>query len=184
MLAKNKWNFDSNNNLVEPIIIGNIDAEVNIIEYRSLTCSHCAEFASNGFVHLKEKLSVVSFARRKISIDLKLPEAEGVAEAFMSRLSSILGQKGFTVDESQPTYLIRGKIVSRESGFVIENYVYVAEGSLMVTYVNDGSVAGVVPVMARALGNTKNISALKAFSSAGKKAGDDLTDFLLNFEEE
>jgi hypothetical protein len=136
------------------------------------------------FVHLKEKLRVVSFARRKISIDLKLPRTEGVAEAFMSRLSSILGQKGFTVDESQPTYLIRGKIVSRESGFVIENYVYVAEGSLMVTYVNDGSVAGVVPVMARALGNTKNISALKAFSSAGKKAGDDLTDFLLNFEEE
>ena len=61
VLAKNKWSFDSNNNLVEPIIIGNIDAEVNIIEYRSLTCSHCAEFASNGFVHLKEKYIAVSY---------------------------------------------------------------------------------------------------------------------------
>jgi hypothetical protein len=113
-----------------------------------------------------------------------LPGTEGVAEAFMSRLSSVLGQKGFTVDESQPMYHISGKIISRESGYVIENYVYAAEGSLMVIYVNDGSVAGVVPIMTRALGNTKNISALNAFSSAGKKAGDDLTDFLLSFEEE
>ncbi len=134
------------------------------------------------FVHLKEKLRSVSLARRKISIDLNLPETEGVAGAFMSKLSSILGQKGFTVDKSQPAYQINGKIASRESGFVIENYVYYAEGSLTVTYINDGSVAGVVPVMAKALGNTKRISALNAFSFAGKKAGDDLADLLLNFE--
>jgi len=72
VLAKNKWNFDSNNNLVEPIIIGNIDAEVNIIEYRSLTCSHCAEFASNGFVHLKEKYidtGLVSFELRPFPLN-------------------------------------------------------------------------------------------------------------------
>ena len=51
VLAKNKWNFDSNNNLVEPIIIGNIDAEVNIIEYRSLTCSHLKEkYIDTGLV--------------------------------------------------------------------------------------------------------------------------------------
>ena len=72
VLAKNKWNFDSNNNLVEPIIIGNIDAEVNIIEYRSLTCSHCAEFASNGFFHLKEKYidtGLVSFELRPFPLN-------------------------------------------------------------------------------------------------------------------
>jgi len=72
VLAKNQWNFDSNNNLVEPIIIGNIDAEVNIIEYRSLTCSHCAEFASNGFVHLKEKYidtGLVSFELRPFPLN-------------------------------------------------------------------------------------------------------------------
>lgn len=160
---------------------------IEILEpIQGIASPNLGEFANSRelFVHLKEKLRIVSLARRKISINLNLPEAEGVAEAFMSRLSSILGQKGFTVDEAQPTYLISGKIVSRESGFVIENYVYAAEGSLMVSYANDGSVAGVVPIKVRALGNTKNISALNAFSSAGKKAGDDLTDFLLNFEKE
>jgi len=55
VLAKNSWNFGNDNSLIEPIIIGNPDAKVNVIEYRSLTCSHCAEFASNGFEHLKEK---------------------------------------------------------------------------------------------------------------------------------
>jgi hypothetical protein len=153
---------------------------------QGIASSSLGEFTNSRelFVHLKEKLRIVSLARRKISIVLNLPETEGIAEAFMSKLYSILGQKGFTVDESQPTYLISGKVVSRESGFVIGNYVYAAEGSLMVVYVNDGSVAGVIPVTARALGNTKNMSALNTFSSAGKKAGDDLTDFLLSFEEE
>ncbi len=135
-------------------------------------------------VQIKEKLRTVSLARRKISIDLSLPESESVSRAFMSKLSSILGQKGFTIDETQPAYRISGKITSRESGYVIENYVYHAEGSLTVTHVNDGSVAGVVPVMAKALGNTKQISAVNAFSFAGKKAGDDLTDLLLNFEKQ
>ena len=72
VLAKNKWSFGSDNSLIEPIIIGNPDALVNIIEYRSLTCSHCAEFASNGFVHLKEKYidtGLVSFELRPFPLN-------------------------------------------------------------------------------------------------------------------
>mgnify|MGYP001201446195 CR=1 FL=1 len=53
--AKTKWSFDSDNNLIDPVVIGNLDAKVNIVEYYSLTCSHCADFAGNGFKHLKEK---------------------------------------------------------------------------------------------------------------------------------
>ncbi len=144
------------------------------------------EFANSRelFIHLKEKLRIVSSARRKLSINLSFPETESVAGAFLSKLSAILGQKGFTVDEAQPAYRISGKIISRESGFVIENYVYYAEGSLTVTHTNDGSLAGVVPVMAKALGNTKKISAVNAFSFAGKKAGNDLVELLLDFEKE
>ena len=35
--------------------IGNPDAPITIIEYRSLTCSHCADFANNVFPELNEK---------------------------------------------------------------------------------------------------------------------------------
>ena len=72
VLAKNSWNFGNDNSLIEPIIIGNPDAEVNIIEYRSLTCSHCAEFASNGFEHLKEKYidtGLISFELRPFPLN-------------------------------------------------------------------------------------------------------------------
>ena len=103
---------------------------------------------------------------------------------FLSKFYSVLGQNGFTVDDVQPTYQISGQIVERESGFVIENYVYYAEGSLTISLVNDGSIAGVVPVSVKALGNTKSISAFNAFSLAGNKAGNDLTKILLNFEKE
>ena len=71
-MAKNSWNFGNDNSLIEPIIIGHPDAEVNIIEYRSLTCSHCAEFASNGFEHLKEKYidtGLISFELRPFPLN-------------------------------------------------------------------------------------------------------------------
>ena len=35
--------------------IGSPDAPITIIEYRSLTCSHCADFANNVFPELDEK---------------------------------------------------------------------------------------------------------------------------------
>ena len=35
--------------------IGSTDAPITIIEYRSLTCSHCADFANNVFPELNEK---------------------------------------------------------------------------------------------------------------------------------
>ena len=72
VLAKNSWNFGNDNSLIEPIIIGNPDTEVNIIEYRSLKCSHCAEFASNGFEHLKEKYidtGLISFELRPFPLN-------------------------------------------------------------------------------------------------------------------
>ena len=72
VLAKNSWNFGNDNSLIEPIIIGNPDAKVNVIEYRSLTCSHCAEFASNGFEHLKEKYidtGLISFELRPFPLN-------------------------------------------------------------------------------------------------------------------
>jgi protein-disulfide isomerase len=43
------------NNTLKDIQIGNEDAPITIIEYRSLTCSHCAEFSKSTFPELKEK---------------------------------------------------------------------------------------------------------------------------------
>ena len=34
--------------------LGDSDAPVKIIEYRSLTCSHCADFSNDTFAEIKE----------------------------------------------------------------------------------------------------------------------------------
>lgn len=40
---------------LDDMIYGNLDAAVTIVEYASLTCSHCAEFALHTFPKIKEK---------------------------------------------------------------------------------------------------------------------------------
>jgi len=72
VIAKNTWSFDSDNNPIDPIILGNIDSKINIIEYRSLTCSHCADFSKDGFNYLKEKYidkGLVSFELRPFPLN-------------------------------------------------------------------------------------------------------------------
>ena len=43
------------NNTLKGMKLGNDDAPITVIEYRSLTCSHCAEFSKVTFPELKEK---------------------------------------------------------------------------------------------------------------------------------
>ena len=43
------------NNTLKGIRLGSDDAPITVIEYRSLTCSHCAEFSKVTFPELKEK---------------------------------------------------------------------------------------------------------------------------------
>ena len=42
------------NNTLKGIQLGSDDAPITVIEYRSLTCSHCAEFSKVTFPELKE----------------------------------------------------------------------------------------------------------------------------------
>ena len=46
--------ISASNNL-DSMFIGEENAPVTIVEYRSLTCSHCADFANDVFPALKEK---------------------------------------------------------------------------------------------------------------------------------
>ena len=43
------------NNTLKGIQLGDDDAPITVIEYRSLTCSHCAEFSKVTLPELKEK---------------------------------------------------------------------------------------------------------------------------------
>ena len=158
---------------------------VEILEpIQNVTSPSLGDFRNSRelYVRIKEKLRNVSLAQKKLSFELSFPESESLKEAFMSRFASALSREGFVVDEAEPTFKVGGKIVSRESGFVIENFVYYAEGSLTIKIVSNGRVAGVIPITAKALGKTRQISAMNAFNFAGSKAGDDLTNLLISLE--
>ena len=48
------------NKTLKGMQLGSEDAPVTVIEYRSLTCSHCAEFSMVTFPELKEKYQAIT----------------------------------------------------------------------------------------------------------------------------
>ena len=74
-------------------IIGNEDAKITIIEYASLSCSHCADFHENTLETLKKEY--IDTGKVKMVEIL-----EGVMEA----------QNQFNI-KSTPSFIINGKLV-------------------------------------------------------------------------
>lgn len=59
-------------NALPDVVVGKADAPVTIVEYASLTCTHCAAFASDTFPQLKEKYidtGKVKFILREFPLD-------------------------------------------------------------------------------------------------------------------
>ena len=59
-------------NAVAPRILGKSDAPVQVAEYYSMTCSHCAAFHNNIFPTVKSKLintGIVRFEKRPFPLD-------------------------------------------------------------------------------------------------------------------
>lgn len=57
---------------VTPMILGNQDAGVHVIEYASYTCPHCATFHANQYVEIKENYidpGLISFEYREVYFD-------------------------------------------------------------------------------------------------------------------
>lgn len=70
--AKTKWSIEEKYQLSIPMIIGNLDSNISIIEYRSLTCGACAEFAIDGFIHLKKNYidtGIINFELRPLPLN-------------------------------------------------------------------------------------------------------------------
>lgn len=90
------------------IIYGSLDAPVELIEYASLTCSHCGNFARDIFPLLKEKyidtgkvrlrfrnfiLNQTDFALAVVSRCKDEELAKKITHAFLSKQASWMGQQ-------------------------------------------------------------------------------------------
>ncbi|MGB1209346.1 MAG: thioredoxin domain-containing protein, partial [Paracoccaceae bacterium] len=70
--AANAQSATSEPPVVQDMILGNPDAPIEVIEYASYTCPHCASFHANQFKQLKENYidtGKIKFVYREVYFD-------------------------------------------------------------------------------------------------------------------
>ena len=107
-------NFFTNSSAqeIKRIIVGNMDAKINIIAFESLTCSHCANFHKNVYPQLKKEFLDTGLAKiefRHFPLDLAAFNASKISQCKNDGNSDILQSlyynqqkwvKGSTVQEA------------------------------------------------------------------------------------
>ena len=86
----NSANSDSK---INPLREGNVDAEIELIVYESLTCSHCADFHKNVYPELKKDFidkGLVKIEFRNFPLDMAAFNASKIAHCRNDGKSEIL----------------------------------------------------------------------------------------------
>lgn len=89
--------------------MGNPDAPVKLVEYLSLTCPHCAEFAEAGFAPLRDQyvkkgtvsLEIRNYLRDPIDATLTLVSRCGGAEPYFAMTEQALREQKNVLDKAQ-----------------------------------------------------------------------------------
>ncbi|QHL89955.1 thioredoxin domain-containing protein [Sphingomonas changnyeongensis] len=89
--------------------MGNPDAPVKLVEYLSLTCPHCAEFAREGFEKLRDQyvkkgtvsLEVRNYVRDPIDMTLTLVSRCGGPEPYFAMTEQALATQNEIFDRAQ-----------------------------------------------------------------------------------
>lgn len=89
--------------------MGNPDAPVKLVEYLSLTCPHCAEFAEAGFPPLIDQyvkkgtvsLEIRNYVRDPIDMTLTLVSRCGGPEPYVAMTEQALATQGQILDRAQ-----------------------------------------------------------------------------------
>jgi protein-disulfide isomerase len=102
------------------MVLGPVNAPVNIVEYASLTCPHCAAFEENVFPMLRSKYidtGKVRFVFREFPIDIKAAAASMLArciagddaEKFFGTVDTLFKQQNRLMDQTTDTLKLIGK---------------------------------------------------------------------------
>jgi protein-disulfide isomerase len=89
-------------------VMGNPNAPVKLVEYLSLTCPHCAEFAEAGYPKLQEyvkkgtlSLEVRNYVRDPIDVTATLVTRCGGAPSYFTMTEQALAQQSQLLDQAQ-----------------------------------------------------------------------------------
>lgn len=92
-------------------LMGNPNAPVKLVEYLSLTCPHCGEFAKNGIPKLRDQyvkkgtvsLEVRNYVRDPIDMTASLVVRCGGPEPYFALTEQVFGQQAEMIDKVQKT---------------------------------------------------------------------------------
>lgn len=90
-------------------IMGNPDAPIKIVEFASMTCSHCADFAAKGFPPLRDKyvnsgkvsFELRNYIRDPLDMTASLLARCGGAEPFFPLSDEIFGYQATLFEKAQ-----------------------------------------------------------------------------------
>lgn len=131
---------------------------------------------------VKTGLQETTSRMRRLLLSVRINGPGKNDQIFRSNLAASLGKHGFTVTEEEPTIEILGELSTSESGFVMSNFVYYAEGSISAMRQQDRQTIATVPIKAKGFHQTKQQAALNAIAEAGTEAGEKLAKILLEKE--
>ena len=131
---------------------------------------------------LKTKLHDVLSKMRRVTLSIKVDGQGKALQAFQSSLASALNEKGYTVTTEEPAIEIVGDISVKESGYVMNNFVYYSEGSVSAKRFSDGQIVTVVPLKVKGFHRTREQAANNSLSEAGIEAGKTLVNSLIEKE--
>lgn len=90
-------------------LMGNPNAPVKLVEYLSLTCSHCADFEANGFPKLRDQyvkkgtvsIEVRNYVRDPIDMTASLVTRCGGAAPYFAMTEQVMAQQADIIDKAQ-----------------------------------------------------------------------------------
>lgn len=131
---------------------------------------------------LKTRFQAVISKRRRMILSIKFEGPEKSRQIFQSSLASALSENGFTVTQEEPAIEIIGELSVMESSFVMNNFVFYAEGNISARQTFDGQIVAVIPLKVKGFHQTREQAALNALAEAGIEAGKNLAKTLLEKE--
>lgn len=114
-----------------------------------------------------------------ISIFVNVKGTERGETVFISNFMFSMGEHDFTITAEKPAYTVIGDVSTMESSYVMNNYVYYAEGTVSARRMSDNQIVATYSFKTKGFHRKKERSELNALKEAGIEAGNALAEMML-----
>lgn len=128
--------------------------------------------------YLNNHLQYIRSQLLRVSLSIKVSERGKLEKVFIANFKSSLGQHSFTVTNEKPAFRISGDVSVAESGYLMSNYVYYAQGSVAVERMSDHQVVATHTFKTKGFHRQRKQAALNALAEAGIEAGNALSNLV------